>query len=87
MSHDSFDEGLGSGPTLLLESESVCGCESLCPSCLDPGNEVIQVETGAERSVTEWGLMERQGMVSLVKARFGSAGFGQFSKGEALLSC
>lgn len=87
MSHDSFDEGLGSGPALLLESEFVCGCGSLCPRCLDPGNEVIQVETGAEKSVTGWGLMERQGMILLVKARFGSAGFGQFSKGEAFLSC
>lgn len=31
------------------------------PCCPDPGNEVFQVETGAESSVTGWGLMERQG--------------------------
>lgn len=33
------------------------------------------------------GLMERQGMIFLLKAGFGRAGFGQFSKGEALLCC
>lgn len=66
---------------------SIPGIHSCVSCCCYPGSEVIQVETGAERSVTGWGLMERQGMIFLLKAGFGSAGFRQFSKGEALLSC